>query len=72
MLAPIPIVHNPPCLLASVREVYSRRPESFYLEPWEMQSLLWSLGYCDDLPPEAEITAAVEVARGGIDPDAAA
>lgn len=72
MLSPTPIVHDPPCLLASVREVYSRRPESFYLEPWEMQSLLWSLGYCDGLAPEAEIAAAVEVARGDYDPEGAA
>jgi hypothetical protein len=51
-------------LLASVRNLYSRRPEAFYLEPWELQSLLWSLGYTDDLADEAEIAAAVEVARG--------
>ena len=51
-------------LLASVRNLYSRRPEAFYLEPWELQSLLWSLGYTNDLADEAEIAAAVEVARG--------
>ena len=51
-------------LLANVRDLYSRRPEAFYLEPWELQSLLWSLGYTEDLADEAEIAAAVEVARG--------
>ena len=51
-------------LLASVRNLYSRRPEAFYLEPWVLQSLLWSLGYTDDLADEAETAAAVEVARG--------
>ena len=71
MLAPTPIVHDPPSLLAAVREVYSRRPESIFLEPWEVQSLLWSLGYCDGLAPEAEITAAIEVARGDYDPEGA-
>jgi hypothetical protein len=51
-------------LLASVRELYSRQPEAYYLEPWELQSLLWSLSYTEDLADEAEIAAAVEVARG--------
>jgi hypothetical protein len=48
-------------LLPPVRDLYSRQPEAFYLEPWELQSLLWSLGYTEGL---AEIAAAVEVARG--------
>jgi hypothetical protein len=63
MLAPIPIVHDPPCLLASVRELYSRRPETRFLEPWEVQHVLFSLGYTEDLADEAEIAAAIEVAR---------
>ena len=50
-------------LLASVRELYSRQPEAYYLEPWELQSLLWSLGYTEGLADEAEIAAAVEEAR---------
>ncbi len=50
-------------LLPAVRELYSRRPEAFYLEPYELQSLLWSLGYTEDLADEVEISAAVEVAR---------
>ncbi len=50
-------------LLPAVRDLYSRHPEAVYLEPWELQSLLWSLGYTEDLADEAEISAAVEVAR---------
>lgn len=68
-LSPAPIVHDPPALLATVREVYSLRPEAFFLEPWEMQSLLWSLGYCDGLAPEAVIAAAIEVARSDFGPE---
>jgi hypothetical protein len=36
----------------------------YYLEPWEFQSALFVLGYTEDLADEAEIAAAVEVARG--------
>ena len=66
------IVAHEPDLLASVRELYSRRPETRFLEPWEMQHALYSLGYCDGLAPEAEIAAAVEVARGDYEPEGAA
>jgi len=44
--------------------LYSKRPETYLLEPWELQKVLCSLGYVDDLADEAEIAAAVEVARG--------
>ena len=50
-------------LLPAVRELYSRHPEYLYHEPWELQHVLFSLGYVDDLAAEAEIAAAVEVAR---------
>jgi hypothetical protein len=50
-------------LLPAIRELYSRRPEYFYREPWEVQRVLFSLGYVDDLADESEISAAVEVAR---------
>ena len=56
-------------LLASIRELYSRLPETRYLEPYELQSPLWLLRYTDDLAPEVEIAAAVEVARGDFDPE---
>ncbi len=51
-------------LLPAVRGLYSRHPEAFYLQPYELQSMLWSLGYTEDLADEGEIAAAVEVARG--------
>jgi hypothetical protein len=51
-------------LLPAIRELYSRRPEFFHHEPWELQHVLFSLGYADDLADEAEIASAVEVARG--------
>jgi hypothetical protein len=35
----------------------------YHLEPWELQHVLFSLGYTDDLADEAEIAAAIEVAR---------
>jgi hypothetical protein len=56
-------------VLAMVRGLYSKRPETYYLEPYELQSLLWSLRYCEDLIPEGEIAAAIEVARTDFDPD---
>jgi hypothetical protein len=51
-------------LLPATRDLFSRHPEMYYLEPWELQSALFVLGYTDDLADEAEIAAAVEVARG--------
>jgi hypothetical protein len=50
-------------LLPAIRELYSSRPEYFHHEPWELQHVLFSLGYADDLADEAEIAAAAEVAR---------
>jgi hypothetical protein len=50
-------------LLPAIRELYSRRPEYFHHEPWELQHVLFSLGYVDDLADEGEIDAAVEVAH---------
>jgi len=51
-------------LLPAIRDLYSRLPETYRLEPWELQHVLFSLGYTDDLAGEAQIAAAVEVARG--------
>ena len=65
------IVAHEPNLLALVRELYSRRPETRFREAWELQHILFSLGYSDGLAPEAEIAAAMEVARGGYDPEGA-
>jgi hypothetical protein len=73
MIGPKSVYTNdPPSLLASVRDVYSRRPETRCLEPWELQHVLFSLGYTNDLADEAGIAAAVEVARGDYDPEGAA
>jgi hypothetical protein len=51
-------------LLPAIRDLYSRHPEMYDLEPWELQSALFVLGYTEDLADEAEITAAAEVTRG--------
>ncbi len=50
-------------LLPAVRDLYSRLPETYVLEPWELVHVLYSLGYTDDLADEAQVAAAVEVAR---------
>jgi hypothetical protein len=50
-------------LLPAIRELYSRPPEYFLHEPWELVHVLFSLGYVDDLADEGEIAAAAEVAR---------
>ena len=50
-------------LLLAIRNLYSRHPEYFHHEPWELQHVLFSLGYVDGLADEAEIAAAVEVTR---------
>jgi hypothetical protein len=51
-------------LLPAIRDLFSRRPEYFHHEPWELAHVLFSLGYVEDLADEADIAAAVEVARG--------
>ncbi len=56
-------------LLPAVRELYSHHPEYRYHEAWELAHVLWSLGYVEDLPDEAELSAAIEVARTDYDPD---
>ena len=56
-------------VLPMIRDLYSHRPETQDLEPWELQMLLWSLNYTEHLLPEDEIAAAIEVARTHFDPD---
>jgi hypothetical protein len=53
-------------LLPSIRDLYSRQPEYFHHEPWELVHVLYSLNYTDDLADEAEIAAAVEVVRSDL------
>jgi hypothetical protein len=50
-------------LLPAIRDLYSRQPEYFHHEPWELVHVLYSLNYTDDLADEAELAAAVEAAR---------
>jgi hypothetical protein len=50
-------------LLPVLRDIYSRHPEYHHLEAWELQQVLWSLNYTEDLADEHEIAAAAEVAR---------
>ena len=69
MMRAISIVTHEPEMLPKIRELYSQLPDSRYLEPWELQHLLFSLGYSEGLVPEAEIGAAVEVARTDWMPD---
>jgi hypothetical protein len=51
-------------LLPAIRDLYSRPPEYWHHEPWELQWILYALNYTDELENEGEIAAAVEVARG--------
>jgi hypothetical protein len=51
-------------LLPAIRDLYSRLPEMYFRQPWELQMILYSLNYSDELEDEGEIAAAVEVARG--------
>jgi hypothetical protein len=50
-------------LLGAIRELYSRLPETYYRELWELQWLLYALNYTDKLEEESPIAAAVKVAR---------
>ena len=62
---------NAVALLPLLRELYSRLPERRYLLPWELQTLLWSLGYTDELENEGEIATAAEIARTDLNGEAA-
>ena len=54
---------NYPYLLPAVRDLYRRLPETYHLQPWELQWMLYALNYTDELEDEEEIAQAVEVAR---------
>jgi hypothetical protein len=56
-------------ILPRLRDLFSKHPEYRHHEAWELQHLLWSLGYADELLDEDEIAAAAEVARTDFDPD---
>ena len=55
-------------ILLMLRELYSRRPETRDLEAWELQHMVWSLRYTDELLDECEIQAAMQIARTDYDP----
>jgi hypothetical protein len=65
----ISIITDEPNLLASIRELYSRLPETRCLEAWELQHVLYSLNYVNGLVEEADIAATIEVARTDWAPD---
>jgi hypothetical protein len=50
-------------LVPALRDLYSRQPEYWRRQPWELQWLLYALNYTDELEEEAEIAAAVDVVR---------
>jgi len=50
-------------LLLALRDLDSRLPEMYHREPWELQHVLFLLGYTSALADEAAIAAAAEVAR---------
>jgi len=50
-------------LLPAIHDLYGRLPETYHLQPWELQWMLCALNYIDELEDEAVIAAAVEVAR---------
>ncbi len=58
-------------ILPLLRDLYSKHPEMRFLEPWELQSALFVLGYTDELLDEWEIGAADETARKDFYPEAA-
>jgi hypothetical protein len=47
-------------LLPAVRDLYSRLPEMYNLEPWELQDVLVSLDCVEAQADEGELAAAVE------------
>jgi hypothetical protein len=63
-LAPQRSVRDDSKVFAAVRELYSRLPETRTLAPYEIQGTLWLVHYTNEFAPEAEIAAAMEVARG--------
>jgi hypothetical protein len=69
MIRDLFIITDEPSLPALIRELYSRRPETRHLESWELQHVLFMLGYTHSLAPEAAIAAAMEVARTDWMPD---
>jgi hypothetical protein len=49
-------------LVAALRDLYRRRPETRYLQAWELPWMLYALNYSDELEDEDAIADAVAVA----------
>jgi hypothetical protein len=49
-------------LLPSIRDLYRRLPETYHLQPWELQWTLFALNYTNELEDEDAIADAVAVA----------
>ena len=49
-------------LVAALRDLYRRRPETRHLQAWELQWMLYALNYSDELEDEDAIADAVAVA----------
>jgi hypothetical protein len=58
-------------LLPLIRELFSRYPEYRYRAAWELQRVLFSLGYVEDPEDEEEVATAAEVARTDVTGEAA-
>jgi hypothetical protein len=56
-------------LLPMLREMFSRFPEYRHHQGWELQWLLFALGYTEELEDEHEIASAATIARRDFDPD---
>jgi hypothetical protein len=49
-------------LVAALRDLYRRRPETRHLQAWELPWILYALNYSDELEDEDAIAYAVAVA----------
>lgn len=49
-------------LVAALRDLYRRRPETRHLQAWELPWMLYALNYTDELEEEDAIADAVAVA----------
>jgi hypothetical protein len=48
-------------LVAALRDLYRRRPETRHLQAWELPWMLYALNYSDELEDEGAIAHAVAV-----------
>jgi hypothetical protein len=62
MIAPQRSIDHPD-VLPMLRDLFSRHPEYRHHQPWELQWLLFVLGYSEQLEDENEIAAALEALR---------